>query len=75
MAVTVVLADTVVVQLPVPLHPPPLHPVKVEPVPGAAVRVTLVPPGTSSEQSMPQLMPRPGHRARSPSPALLTVRV
>ena len=74
MAVTVVLADTVVVQVAVPLHPPPLHPVKVEPGPGAAVRVTLVPPGTSSAQSIPQLTPGPD-TVPVPVPVLLTVRV
>lgn len=43
-AVTVVAAETVVVQVPEPLHEP-LQPVKVEPVEGAAVRVTVVPLG------------------------------
>ena len=43
--VTVVAADMVTAQEPVPEHPPPLHPVKVEPVAGVAVRVTAVPPG------------------------------
>jgi hypothetical protein len=42
-AVTVVLAETVWVQLRIPLHPPPLHPAKVEPLAAAAVRVTWVP--------------------------------
>ena len=73
MAVTVVLADTVVVQLPEPVHPPPLHPEKVEPVPGAAVRVTLVPAGRGSAQSIPQLRPRPD-TVPVPEPVLLKVR-
>ena len=42
-AVTVVSALRTTVQESVPLHPPPLQPVNVDPVPGAAVRVTMVP--------------------------------
>ena len=41
--VTVVVADMVTVQEPVPEHPPPLQPVKVESVAGVAVSVTAVP--------------------------------
>jgi hypothetical protein len=42
-AMTVVAADMVTVQEPVPVQPPPLQPVNVEPVAGVAVRVTAVP--------------------------------
>ena len=42
---TVVAADRVTVQEPVPEAPPPLHPAKVEPVAGVAVSVTAVPLG------------------------------
>jgi len=42
-AVTVVAAFMVTVQLPVPEQPPPLQPEKVEPPAGLAVRVTAVP--------------------------------
>ena len=43
-AVTVVAAETVTVQGPVPMHAP-LQPVKAEPAAGVAVSVTTVPPG------------------------------
>jgi hypothetical protein len=43
LAVTVVAADTVTVQEPVPEQPPPLQPLKVEPPAGLAVSVTAVP--------------------------------
>ncbi len=46
-------------QVPVPEQPPPLQPVKVEPLAGVAVRVTVVPRATDSEQSVPQFTPRP----------------
>ena len=42
-AVTVVAALRVTVQVPVPEHPPPLQPVKVESAAGVAVSVTAVP--------------------------------
>src|SRR2546428_8534928 len=42
-AVTVVAAETVTTQVPVPVQPPPLQPLKVEPAAGAAVSVTAVP--------------------------------
>ena len=44
-AVTVVAADIVTVQEPVPEQPPPLQPLKVEPAAGVAVSVTAVPLG------------------------------
>src|SRR2546426_11445434 len=44
-AVTVVAADMVTVQEPVPEQPPPLQPLKVEPVAGVAGRGTAVPLG------------------------------
>jgi hypothetical protein len=55
-AVTVVAADTVTVQAPVPSQGA-LQPVKVEPVAGAAVNVTEVPPGKFAEQVGLQLIP------------------
>ena len=42
-AVTVVAADSVTLQEPVPEQPPPLQPPNVEPEAAAAVRVTPVP--------------------------------
>src|SRR5439155_24421607 len=45
LAVTVVAAETVTVQGPVPVHPAPLQPVKAEPATGVAVSVTTVPLG------------------------------
>ena len=42
-AVTVVAADIVTVQEPVPEHPPPLQPLKIDPESGVAVSVTAVP--------------------------------
>ena len=72
MAVTVVVAETVTVQAPVPLHAP-LQPVNVEPAAGVAVRVTAVPLVTDSTQSAPQLMPGP-ETVPVPAPALVTVR-
>ena len=56
-AVTVVAAETVTVQVPVPEQPPPVQPLKVEPAAGAAVRVTVVPLVKLAEQVAPQLMP------------------
>src|SRR3989449_785364 len=56
-AVTVVAAETVTVQAPVPVHPPPLQPVKIEPAAGAAASVTPVPLGKVSEQVAPQVIP------------------
>ena len=45
LAVTVVAAETVTVQGPVPGHPAPLQPVKAESLLGVAVSVTTVPLG------------------------------
>ena len=56
-AVTVVAALKVTVQVPVPVHPPPLQPLKVEPAAGAAVSVTAVPLAKLAEQVTPQVMP------------------
>ena len=56
-AVTVVAAESVTVQLPVPEQPPPLQPVKVEPAAGAAVSVTAVPLVKLAEQVAPHVMP------------------
>ena len=55
-AVTVLVSLMVTVQVAVPEHAP-LQPVKVEPVEGAAVRVTIVPGGYDSLQSIPQSIP------------------
>ena len=54
---TVVAAETVTVQEPVPEQPPPVQPVKVEPAAGAAVSVTAVPLVKLAKQVAPQLMP------------------
>ena len=55
-AVTVVAALTVTVQVPVPEHAP-LQPANVEPPAGVAVRVSAVPAVTDCEHVAPQLMP------------------
>lgn len=73
-AVTVMLEETVTVQLPVPEQPPPDQPAKVEPELAAAVNVTLVPEFIVSEQSEPQEIPVPV-TVPEPVPALETVRV
>src|SRR5437899_1262843 len=56
-AVTVVLAVSVTLQVPVPEQPPPLQPAKVEPVAGFAVSVTNVPLSNEAEQVTPQSIP------------------
>ena len=58
-AVTVVFALTVTVQVPVPEHPPPDQPAKVEPEVGDAVSVTDVPEFTVVEHVAPQLIAPP----------------
>src|SRR5438093_1106081 len=56
-AVTVVAALSVTVQVPVPEQPPPLQPVKVEPAAGAAVKVTAVPLAYVAAQVAPHEIP------------------
>ena len=56
-AVTVVAALKVTVQVPVPEQPPPLQPVKAEPAAGRAMRVTAVPLAKLAEQVAPQSIP------------------
>jgi len=75
-AVTVVAAFRVTVQVPVPEQPPPLQPEKVEPAAGAAVKVTAVPLANAAEHVAPQAMPA-GLLVTvpAPAPALLTVSV
>ena len=75
-AVTVVAALRVTVQVPVPLQPPPLQPVKVEPAAGAAVSVTAVPLEKLAEQVAPQVIPAGALvTVPLPVPAGVTVRV
>src|SRR5438552_12579785 len=75
-AVTVVAALRVTVQVPVPEQPPPVQPVKVEPATGVAVSVTAVPPAKLAEQVAAQLIPA-GELVTVPLPvpAGVTVRV
>lgn len=59
-AVTLVAAFIVTVQVPETGHPPPDHPAKVDPLAGVAVSVTTVPalkPVLAPVQAGPQLMP------------------
>src|SRR5437016_1732301 len=75
-AVTVVAAESVTVQAPVPEQPPPLQPVKVEPATGVAVNVTAVPLAKLAEQVAPQLIPTGALvTVPLPVPALLTLSV
>jgi len=75
-AVTVVAAETVTAQVPVPEHPPPLQPLKVEPAAGVAVRVTAVPLVKLAEQVAPQLIPAGALvTVPLPVPAGVTVKV
>src|SRR5439155_1206969 len=75
-AVTVVAAEMVTVQVPVPAQPPPLQPLKVEPPAGAAASVTAVPLVKLAAQVAPQMMPAGALvTAPLPVPALLTVSV
>lgn len=70
-AVTLLAASIVTLQVPVPLQPPPLQPVNVLPEPGLAVKVTPAPAVKDSEQSVGQLMPVPV-TVPLPSPAVPT---
>src|SRR5438552_1416454 len=75
-AVTVVAAERVTVQAPVPEHPPPLQLLKVEPAAGVAVRVTAVPLVKLAEQVAPQLIPAGALvTVPLPVPAGVTVKV
>jgi hypothetical protein len=75
-AVTVVAADSVTVQVLVPVQPPPLHPANSEPAVGDAVSVMLVPALYDAAQVGPQLMPVGAEvTVPAPRPALLTVSV
>src|SRR5207249_5454143 len=56
-AVTVVAAETVTVQGPVPVHPAPVQPVKAEPATGVAVSVTTIPIGKPKEHRPGQVIP------------------
>src|SRR5436309_11886271 len=72
--VTVVAAESVTVQAPVPEQPPPLQPVKVEPAAGVAVNVTAVPLAKLAVQVAPQVIPTGEMVTVSlPVPALVTV--
>ena len=73
---TVVAAESVTVQAPVPVQPPPLQPLKVEPVAGVAVRVTVLPLVKLTEHVVPQVIPA-GELVTVPLPVpvLLTVSV
>jgi|SRR5437762_12935494 len=75
-AVTVVAALTVTVQVPVPAQPPPLQPLKMEPAAGAAVSVTEAPLANAAEHVAPQETPAGALvTVPVPAPALLTVSV
>jgi len=75
-AVTVVAAESVTTQAPVPEHPPPLQPLKIEPAAGAAVSVTVVPLVKLAEQVAPQVIPAGALvTVPLPVPAGVTVRV
>src|SRR5207247_3948782 len=74
LAVTVVAAETVTVQDPVPVQPPALQPAKTELVPGVAVSTTTVPLAKLAVQAAPQLM-SPGVPVTVPVPAPLGLTV
>src|SRR2546422_7647492 len=59
-AVTVVAALRVTVQVPGPEQPPPVQPLKVEPAAGAAVSVTAGPPAEPAAPGAPPVMPAGG---------------
>ena len=76
MAVTVVAAEIVTVQVLVPEQPPPLQPLKVEPAAGAAVSVTAVPLVKLAAQVAPQVIPAGALvTVPLPVPAAVTVSV
>ena len=66
-AVTVVAAFKVTVQVPLPVHPPPDQPVKTEPTDGDAVRVMTVPKLNPNAHATPQLIPA-GDDTTAPAP-------
>src|SRR5207247_631336 len=73
-AVTVVAAESVTTQVPVPEQPLPLQPLKAEPAAGVAVSVTAVPLAKLAAQVTPQLIPTGALvTVPLPVPALLTV--
>src|SRR5213076_2587955 len=75
-AVTVVAALKVTVQVPVPEQPPPLQPVKIEPAAGVALRVITVPLAKLAVHVAPQLIPAGALvTVPLPVPAGVTVRV
>src|SRR3954452_20058298 len=74
-ALTVLAASMVTVQLPVPLQAPP-QPVKVEPAAGVAVNETMLPAAKEALQVLPQLIPAGLEvTVPLPEPALVTVSV
>src|SRR5437899_8572607 len=74
-AVTVVAADMVTVQEPVPVQPPPLQPVKEEPVGGVQVRAPAVSLGQLAAPLVPHVIPAGTLvTVPLPVPAFVTVR-
>lgn len=73
-AVTDVVADAMMLQVPVPEHPPPDHPANVEPDAGVAVSATAVPDAKLALHVCPQLIPA-GALVTDPDPppAFVTV--
>src|SRR2546425_681738 len=75
-AVIVVAAEIVTVQVPVPVHSPPLQPVKAEPASGVAVSVTTVPSIKSDAHVLPHEIPSVDDVTLPlPVPCFSTVRV
>jgi hypothetical protein len=78
-AVTTVFAARAKLHAEVPLHPPPLQPVKLEPVPAVEFKVTCVPEGKVSPQSVPHVTTVPPDvvpvTVPVPVPAFVMVRV
>ena len=75
---TTVSALSATVQAPVPLHPPPLQPAKLEPALAAEFKVTCVPAGRVSPQSVPHVTTVPPVvvplTVPVPAPVFVTVR-